>query len=200
MVNKVFAKNLRLLRTKFNLTQKQLAEKVGVSWEMISRYENAKTMPDWVTFVRIARALHVEPAALLNSELMLSDVQRANVNSMRLPLIVSLKGVQTCSDLRDLVIKTNAYYLSFGSLATVNLDSFVLVIEGENTLLPKMFMSVASYPMYLVFVFLKQVDTIDKDAVYLVVTSGKPVIAKGRNILNTAKICARLERLVVDLA
>lgn len=40
-----FGKNLLDFRAKYNLNQKQTAQIVGVSYEMISQYENGKYKP-----------------------------------------------------------------------------------------------------------------------------------------------------------
>lgn len=40
-----FGKMLLEFRAKYNLNQKQMAEIVGVSYEMISQYENSKYKP-----------------------------------------------------------------------------------------------------------------------------------------------------------
>ena len=47
-------KNLKLLRTKYNISQQQLAELVGVSQQSINKYENHKIEPDIQTLIKIA--------------------------------------------------------------------------------------------------------------------------------------------------
>lgn len=46
--------NLRMLREEKGLTQKQLAEAIGVSQQSINKYENHNIEPDIQTMVRIA--------------------------------------------------------------------------------------------------------------------------------------------------
>ena len=47
-------KNLRKLRDETGITQKQLAEAIGVSQQSINKYENHSVEPDIDTMVRIA--------------------------------------------------------------------------------------------------------------------------------------------------
>ena len=45
-------------RKKSNLTQRQLAEKVGILYQVLQRYENGTRIPSVDTAIRIARALN----------------------------------------------------------------------------------------------------------------------------------------------
>jgi len=47
-------KNLKVLREDANVTQKQLADAVGVSQQSINKYENHNIEPDIDTLIRIA--------------------------------------------------------------------------------------------------------------------------------------------------
>ena len=55
-------------RKEKNLTQEQLAEKLGVSNKSISRWENAKTMPDISLFEPICKELDISFNELLTGE------------------------------------------------------------------------------------------------------------------------------------
>lgn len=46
--------NLKTLRTKFNLSQQQLADIIGVSQQSINKYENHNTEPDIETLKTLA--------------------------------------------------------------------------------------------------------------------------------------------------
>jgi len=48
-----FAENLRQLRTSKNLTQKQLAEMLGVDQRTISVWETGKNEPDFKTLAKL---------------------------------------------------------------------------------------------------------------------------------------------------
>ena len=58
-------KNIRLLRSKQNITQDELAEKLFVSRQTVSNYETGRSRPDVDTLIRISEILNVEVQDLL---------------------------------------------------------------------------------------------------------------------------------------
>lgn len=50
--------NLKKLRQKFDVTQNQLAEAIGVSQQSINKYENHNVQPDIETMIRMADFFH----------------------------------------------------------------------------------------------------------------------------------------------
>jgi transcriptional regulator with XRE-family HTH domain len=62
-INENIGHQIRYYRKKMNLTQQELADKVGVTWEMISRYERGSSLPMY-KISELAEALNVEPAHL----------------------------------------------------------------------------------------------------------------------------------------
>ena len=58
------AENIKRYRERENMTQQQLADKVGVSWEMISRYEREESLP-YKKLDEISKALNVSKSQLL---------------------------------------------------------------------------------------------------------------------------------------
>ena len=60
-----FAGNVRKLRGKKNLSQKTLADKVGISVSYVSMLERGQRSPPLETIERMAKALSVTPASLL---------------------------------------------------------------------------------------------------------------------------------------
>lgn len=56
----VFGKRLALARAKKNLTQRELAEHVGITWSQVSRYEAGKSRPRLAALLKLARALDVD--------------------------------------------------------------------------------------------------------------------------------------------
>jgi transcriptional regulator with XRE-family HTH domain len=60
-----FARNLRAARRRVGLSQEALAERSGLHRTEVSLLERAGRDPRLATIVRLARALEVEPAALL---------------------------------------------------------------------------------------------------------------------------------------
>jgi transcriptional regulator with XRE-family HTH domain len=60
-----FAGNVRRLRSKKGLSQKALADNIGISVSYVSMLERAQRSPPLETIEKVARALKVPPAALL---------------------------------------------------------------------------------------------------------------------------------------
>jgi transcriptional regulator with XRE-family HTH domain len=58
---------IRKRRKELGLSQEQLAEKVGVSYQQIQRYENGGSMLNVENIQRIAKALNVAVAALFET-------------------------------------------------------------------------------------------------------------------------------------
>jgi len=83
MNNKEIGENIKIYRNKRDLTQQALAEKVGVSWEMISRYERGVSSP-MQKIDNISKALSVKPKNLLEPYGSIKN------NSRRLPLFTSI--------------------------------------------------------------------------------------------------------------
>jgi transcriptional regulator with XRE-family HTH domain len=61
-----FARNVHRLRTRKGLSQKALADDVGISVSYVSMLERGQRSPPLETVEKIARALRVPPAALLS--------------------------------------------------------------------------------------------------------------------------------------
>ena len=55
-------------RRALNLTQEQLAEKLGVSNKTISKWENGKCMPDYGIIQKLCETLHVTLAEMMDGE------------------------------------------------------------------------------------------------------------------------------------
>lgn len=63
-----FSKNLKNLMQKQNLTQQELAEKVGVSQVMIAKYLNGGSTPRGATLIAIAKVFRVSESQLLEGD------------------------------------------------------------------------------------------------------------------------------------
>lgn len=68
MTNEKIGSFIAAMRKERNMTQEQLAEKLGISNRSISRWENGKTMPDWSLMESICRELNVSMSELLRGE------------------------------------------------------------------------------------------------------------------------------------
>jgi transcriptional regulator with XRE-family HTH domain len=67
-VLKGFARRLRALRTQRQLTQRELAQRIGVHFLQVSRYERGTTLPALETIVEMTRVLRVPADTLLFGE------------------------------------------------------------------------------------------------------------------------------------
>ncbi|MGN0242610.1 MAG: helix-turn-helix domain-containing protein [Lachnospiraceae bacterium] len=63
MVN--FGQKLRDLRIEQNLTQKQVADRVGLATSAISAYEQGTRYPSYDVFIRLSKIFHVSADYLL---------------------------------------------------------------------------------------------------------------------------------------
>jgi len=63
-----FASNVRRLRGKKKLSQKALADKVGISVSYVSMLERGQRSPPLETIEKMAKALGVTPSALLGGK------------------------------------------------------------------------------------------------------------------------------------
>ena len=60
-----FPGRLRELREQAGLTQQQLGDRAGVTWEAVSRWERGTREPSWSNVVALAKALGVECTTFL---------------------------------------------------------------------------------------------------------------------------------------
>ena len=68
MEQNYIGENIRIYRERANLTQQQLADKVGVSWEMVSRYERSVNSP-YKKINEISNALNVSKSLLIEKHI-----------------------------------------------------------------------------------------------------------------------------------
>ena len=68
MMNLKLGDNIRTLRLQHKLTQEQLADRLGVSYQSISRWENGVTYPDIEFLPAIARHFSVTTDYLLGQD------------------------------------------------------------------------------------------------------------------------------------
>ncbi len=70
---------IRQLREKQNLTQSELAERIGVSSKTISKWETAKGLPDVSLLQPLAQALNISVIELMNGEHIINRNTSANM-------------------------------------------------------------------------------------------------------------------------
>ena len=84
MEQNYIGENIRIYRERANLTQQQLADKVGITWEMISRYERNESLP-FRKLDGISKALDVPKSQLVERH----TPQRYSVMDFKVPLFTT---------------------------------------------------------------------------------------------------------------
>lgn len=74
-------KNIKMFRTKKNMTQSQLAELVGVSYQAVSKWESGTTLPDVSLVPRIAQIFQVTTDELFSYSL---EEQEKDIENIRM--------------------------------------------------------------------------------------------------------------------
>ena len=85
MKQNYIGENIRLYRERANLTQQELADKIGVSWEMVSRYERSQSSP-LKKIEELSLALNVYKSNLLEQHI----PERIYPMEYRVPLFTRL--------------------------------------------------------------------------------------------------------------
>ena len=87
----IFNRRLKMFRLKNNLTQLELANKIGVSSSALAMYERGERRPDFETLIELSKVLHVNVAVLLGVDSQippelpeLSEGEKAIVDLFRL--------------------------------------------------------------------------------------------------------------------
>ena len=82
--------NIKRLRLEKNLTQEQLATKLGVSAQAVSKWETSETYPDGALLIPLANELEVSIDELFGNE----SVTMADISSKIVKLIHATEGYQ----------------------------------------------------------------------------------------------------------
>ena len=101
MEQNYIGENIRIYRERANLTQQQLADKVGITWEMISRYERNESLP-FRKLDGISKALDVPKSQLVERH----TPQRYSVMEFKVPLFTKYP-----KSTRFHPTQTNYYYV-----------------------------------------------------------------------------------------
>ncbi len=81
-------------RKENNLTQAELAEKLGVTEKSISNWENGRNMPDLSLFKNICEILGITINELMSGEKLKSTEENLNENIIKLTELVNLKTMR----------------------------------------------------------------------------------------------------------
>ena len=86
-------KNIRILRTKKGMTQDELAEKLFVSRQTVSNYENGKSNPDIDMLMKIAEFLDTDANALIYGIPVKPDTKKERIRSLVLLAVLACLGI-----------------------------------------------------------------------------------------------------------
>lgn len=71
-------KKLKALRLEKNLTQKQVADRIGLAISAVSSYESSVRYPPYETLIKLARIFHVSTDYLIG----MTDTRNIDVNGL----------------------------------------------------------------------------------------------------------------------
>lgn len=90
-MNETFGKRIQGLRKKYNMTQEDLASKVHISAQAVSKWENDLSAPDITLLPDLADIFHISLDELLGREVAKTELvpldQRKDINSMLIKII-----------------------------------------------------------------------------------------------------------------
>lgn len=84
-------KNLKTLRMQSGISQKQLADVIGVSQQSINKYENHNVEPDIDTLIALADFFEISVDYLVGHSEISEPVSQVNLTSSELNLIKDLR-------------------------------------------------------------------------------------------------------------
>ena len=119
-------KRIAALRRQKGMTQEELAEKLGVSAQAVSKWENELSCPDIMLLPTLARLLHVTVDALLTGEdipetQLIPDAHRKPLDQMLLKIfILDTKGDKVRVNLPLALVKMGLELGMSGSSLSVN--------------------------------------------------------------------------------
>lgn len=91
----IFSDNIRLLRGKLGITQRELSEQITITTSRYISYENGRSKPPVDVLIRISRLFHVSIDLLLSVDLIkypLDDMLKLPDNRIVLPVVVDQNG------------------------------------------------------------------------------------------------------------
>ena len=103
--NQIFAKNIIYLRTKNNMTQLELAEKLNYSDKAVSRWERAEAIPDAKVLIDMSEIFGVSIDNLLKKEIKEKHIRpKFNIHNFNNITWISFLGVWTIALLTFVIL------------------------------------------------------------------------------------------------
>ncbi len=92
-INKIFADNIIYLRTKLNLTQLELAEKLNYSDKAVSRWERGEAIPDAKVLINMSEIFSVSIDDLLKTKITEKQIKPKKINKRNYDNITAITFV-----------------------------------------------------------------------------------------------------------
>lgn len=139
-MNIEIANRLAELRKKSGLSQEQLAEKLGLSRQAVSKWERAEASPDTDNLICLAKLYNVSLDDLLNTEQPVDDIvrnvkeQQAEEDPIKAEKVnpEEAKGIHIEDDGDKIHITEDGIYVREASGAYVNIDKEGIKINGDD--------------------------------------------------------------------
>lgn len=122
-------KNIKKMRNEKNLTQEELAQKINVTRQAVSNWENAKTQPDLETLTAIAEALEIDFEMLLYGKKYVKDDGSAENTKKLSGIKIVLSVVGTVFIAVGLVIIFFNFWEDFPEILKVILSAVPLLFS-----------------------------------------------------------------------
>lgn len=122
-------KNIKKMRNEKNLTQEELAQKINVTRQAVSNWENAKTQPDLETLTAIAEALEIDFEMLLYGKKYVKDDGSAENTKKLSGIKIVLSVVGTVFIAVGLVIMFFNFWEDFPEILKVIFSAVPLLLS-----------------------------------------------------------------------
>ncbi len=131
-------KLIKKIRKDNNLTQAELAEKLGVTYQAVSKWENGKNIPDIAVLKQISDEFNINLDDLLNGEEIITNKQKKHLKIWTILLGVAVLGlilIFIIGNRTDLLIKKVTTYDSnfeiTGTVAKSNGKTYIYISDIE---------------------------------------------------------------------
>jgi transcriptional regulator with XRE-family HTH domain len=145
-----FSKNLRELRARRDLTQEDLADKIGVSRQMVARYESGENYPEMDKAILIAQVLDCKLDDLINSR------EPVRNFGSHLAQTISVKLEKPRLSTRDKIVYITLWcFASMMIFAAVIASSYLLLDENIGNAMAALLGSLMVASWFLIMIIYK---------------------------------------------
>lgn len=134
-----FSKTIKTLRLKNNLTQKEFADKLGVTYQAVSKWENGKNMPDIIILKEISKILNINIDELLTGQKPKQKKNKLPYIIISLAIIVIIiaimlitNAINTNNNFEFKTIKSNCEEFTLTGSAAYNQDKTSIYISNVD--------------------------------------------------------------------